>query len=427
MELSKFFSIRKSGSNQFFPAAGGNGKTVMVTSHIYWTDLIGLALLRLGYNVIFASPWYTFWTDDSWWDDFDNQFSMWVNTIRQHKVICVIGGNTTAMVPHKKTGEPLHRAANVPAVHYQWDEPRAIPPMARRGISLQTYFALLKDSRTLNVIWDIDVKEELEKFCGLENTMHSPLATAPELWEAPFVPMQNRPKSACFLGNCHFVTPEMRATFEPELVEWAGKVATRKMANLDQGIVNCVDDPAAMRVDTTDSKSIERDFRRWFIIDAMLMEKQRNMAVKSLAHRLGDSFTLVGGNWEQIGLHAEKTHSGVPGANAYYVSHKASLNLYGGCVHGGMPLRPYEIASSNGLIFTHFNRELPDLYEPGKECVAFRNESEMLEQLDKILTHPADYNRVIGAGRRRTVEQHTWENRMRKVMQTVGERFGIAV
>jgi spore maturation protein CgeB len=90
-------------------------------------------------------------------------------------------------------------------------------------------------------------------------------------------------------------------------------------------------------------------------------------------------------------------------------------------------LRPYEIAASNGLIFTHYNRELPDLFEPGKECVAFRNESEMLDQLDRILTHPADYNRVVGAGRRRVIQEHNWENRMRAVMQAVGQRFGVAV
>jgi spore maturation protein CgeB len=92
-----------------------------------------------------------------------------------------------------------------------------------------------------------------------------------------------------------------------------------------------------------------------------------------------------------------------------------------------MPLRPYDIASANGLIFTHYNRELPGLFEPGKECVAFSNESQMLDQLDRILSHPADYNRVVEAGHRRMVHEHTWENRMRIVMQSVSERFGIAV
>jgi spore maturation protein CgeB len=144
-----------------------------------------------------------------------------------------------------------------------------------------------------------------------------------------------------------------------------------------------------------------------------------------MSRKLGESFTLIGGNWDKPGLRAEKSHSGVPGGKTYYGSHKASLNLYGGCVHGGMPLRPYEIASSNGLIFTHYNRELPELFEPDKECVAFRNESEMMERLDRILANPAEYNAVVQAGRRRAFQKHTWEDRMSRVMREVSDRFGV--
>ncbi len=101
------------------------------------------------------------------------------------------------------------------------------------------------------------------------------------------------------------------------------------------------------------------------------------------------------------------------------------MNLYGGCVHGGMPLRPYEIASSNGLVFTHYNRELPQLFEPDKECVAFRNEEEMLQKLDRILASPREYDRVVQAGRRRAFQNHSWEKRMERIMQEVANRFGV--
>jgi hypothetical protein len=425
MQLAQFMANRKQGTNQYFAAEGGNGKTVLVSSHIYWTDLMGLALLRLGYNVIFSLPLYGFWIDDNWYKDFDNQFGLWVKLLKDQKVVCMIGGNTTGMVLNQRTGEALHRAAGIPAVHFWWDQPRTAPPMARRGVSLKDYVALLKDERTLNVIWDIDVQEELREFLGVGNSVHVPIATTPELWEEPFVAMADRKGAACFLGNCHFVTDEQRAGFEPELAAWAGKVAGEKLKNLDRGIVECVDDRAAARVDVSDEAAIARDFRRWYILDAMLMEGARGAAVTGLAKKLGESFTLIGGGWENVGLKAQKAHSGVPGAKVYYGSHKASVNLYGGCVHGGMPLRPYEIASSNGLLFTHYNRELPDLFEPDKECVAFRNESEMLEKLDRILASPSEYDRVVQAGRRRAFGSHTWENRMERVMREVTERFGV--
>ena len=172
MTVAEFYAKRTLGENQFFDNAGGNGKTILLSSHIYWTDLIGLALLRMGYNVIFAAPWYGFWISDHLYENFDALFNEWVGIIRQHKVCCIIGGNTTAMVIHPKTGEPLHRAAGVPIIHYWWDEPRGAPPMSRRGITLRQYVDLMKDDRTLNVIWDADIREELETYLGLTNSVH---------------------------------------------------------------------------------------------------------------------------------------------------------------------------------------------------------------------------------------------------------------
>jgi hypothetical protein len=329
MQLAQFMANRKQGTNQYFGASGGNGKTVLVSSHIYWTDLIGLALLRLGYNVILGLPWYGFWVDESWNKDFDNQFGLWVKMLKEQKVVCVIGGNTTAMVPNPKTGEGLHRAAGVPVVHYWWDQPRTAPPMARRGVSLKEYVAQLKDERTLNVIWDIDVQEEMREFLGVENSIHVPIATTPELWEEPFVPMEKRSGAACFLGNCHYVTEEQTEKFEPELAKWAGQVAAEKLGNLDRGIVECVADRAAARVDTSDEAAIARDFRRWYMLDSMLMVGQRWAAVKFLAKKLGDSFTLIGADWDKAGLKAQKTHSGIPGGK---------VACMGGCRCGLMRL-----------------------------------------------------------------------------------------
>ena len=94
---------------------------------------MAFALLRLGYNVLVAEPWYAFWTDDVRFGNFDAVWSQWVAALKQHNVQLVIGGNTTIMVPHPRTQELLHRAAGVPAVNFWWDESRARPhvPPAR--------------------------------------------------------------------------------------------------------------------------------------------------------------------------------------------------------------------------------------------------------------------------------------------------------
>ena len=54
-----------------------------------------------------------------------------------------------------------------------------VPPISRRGLSAYDYMNALRDSRTLNVLWDADVCEELRRFLSMENVAHVPLGTTP--------------------------------------------------------------------------------------------------------------------------------------------------------------------------------------------------------------------------------------------------------
>ena len=167
------------------------------------------------------------------------------------------------------------------------------------------------------------------------------------------------------------------------------------------------------------------EFLRWQALDMALVSQCRNTIVKAAAGRLGEGMVLIGKGWDRLGLKAQAEHSGVPQAKEFYAGAQASLNLFGGCVHGGMPLRPYEIAAANGLLFTQYNRELPRLFEPGKQCVAFRNAEQMLEGLDRITSAPGDFDAVVEAGRRRVLAEHTWEHRLARILDHAKERFDL--
>jgi hypothetical protein len=430
--LADFFHKRNRAAMQPFNAIGeASNRTVMVSSHIWWTDLMAFALLKLGYNVVLAPPWYSIWGSDENFRRFDLLYADIIANIRKYNVKLLIGGNTTAMLPHHQTRVPVHTAAGIPAVHYWWDAPRVMPEMlAKRGLTLRDYIGALRDAHTLNCIWDIDVMEELGKFLGITNTAHLPLAATPEMWETTNVPLADRPVKVSFLGTGHPVTDEQKAEWDPALREWAEQTVAAKLADRDRPMVDCVARVKAVpraAGETPDADAMyRREFARWAIVDAMLAERVRTRTVLAVAEMLGPELELIGTGWESMGLKPVKDHSGVPDAKKHYVAAKASLNLFGGSVHGGLPLRPYEIASSNGLIFTAYQRELPSLYEPGKECVAFKNVEEMQEQLDRILTHPSDYDAVVTGGRDRTIAEHTWEHRMKRLIDLATERFGIS-
>jgi hypothetical protein len=171
--------------------------------------------------------------------------------------------------------------------------------------------------------------------------------------------------------------------------------------------------------------TLQEEFDRWDMVGSLLMSQIRNTIVQAAATRAGGDLTLIGKGWGELGLTAQQEHSGIPSAKDYYATSQASLNLFGGSVHGGMPLRPYEIACSHGLLFTQYNRELPELFEPGKECIAFRNADEMLASLEKILAAPQEFDAVVAAGYKRASTDHSWEDRMRRVLAAAKERFNL--
>ena len=237
--IVEFLQKRKRYTNEYF-ASPGSRRTVLLCSHVWWTEVMAYALLKLGYNVLVAEPWYLLWLDDAKFLHFDKVFNQWVQTLRKFNVQLVLGGNSTALAPHPKTKELLHRAAGVPAVHYWWDDPRALPPMARRGLSVYDYMNAVRDPRTLNVVWDGDVCEELRRFLSLDNVVHVPLGTTPELWATAHVPLQDRPDKLCFLGNNH-EQGDWLDRCDPRSVEWAGRVAEVKLANPDKPMADCVE------------------------------------------------------------------------------------------------------------------------------------------------------------------------------------------
>lgn len=413
-------------SIQLFTTPGAK-RTIAISPHIWWMDMMAVSLMNMGYNVLVMCRLYAPYVDNQMWEKFDEFWDNLVKALRENKAEMLIAGNASGLLVHPRTGELLHQAAGIPMVHYWWDELRHDPPQARKGMTPEQYLAFLKEERTLNVIWDLDVMEELATFQGITNTVHVPLATLPEFWPQGFVPVEKRPLMACFLGHCHFPTDWVDVDDDP-IVTWAKGVVDRKLANLDRPMRDCILEMGSPPTGAADHASAGKDpwmdFRRpWEILNAVFMHRTRNQLVIAAANASHGKLALIGKGWDKLGLRANSEHAGENSGNVYAQS-QASLNLFGGCVHGGMPLRPYDIGASGGVIVTHYQRALPGLFEIEKECLAFRNQEEMLATLDRIGSNPAAMNEVATAGRRRVLADHTWTHRMTAVVKAADERFG---
>ena len=440
MTWAEFLRQRKAFGTQLFRCpAGERAPTVMLSSHIWWTEQIGLAILNAGYNVLFYAPLYLLYTDKKGWERFEALWKEILGIMRQTKVDVVVGGNTTAMLVHPGTRELLHEAASaeagrqIPLVNWWWDEVRNRPPLERAGISPGEFVAMLGRGSVVNAIWDLDVKEELEAGLGLGNLVHAPLATLPEFWPHGYVPMEDRALAVCFLGNCHYSAEWIEGDKDP-LARWARNVIWRKLAAPERPMQACLDETT--RADGGPPKPGESchlsggkdpwiDFLRpWEFLNAAYMHYTRNLLIMAAAEHLRGKLALIGRGWEKLGLRANMEHAADKSGVIYGQTH-VSLNLFGGCVHGGMPLRPFDIGASGGLMVTHDQRELHGerpLFEPGKECLTFRGKEEMLAIIDQVCRAPGEFNQVALAGRKRVLAEHTWGHRVKALLEGIGLR-----
>jgi len=272
------------------------------------------------------------------------------------------------------------------------------------------------------------VLEEMAAFFGMTNSAHVPLATLPDFWPSGFVPLEKRPLAACFLGNCHYSADWVETDPDP-MTAWARDVTARKIASPDTSMKDCIEAFGMPPAKGSSHLSWRQDpwsefFVPWEVLNSAYMHRTRNLLLQAAANHLKGRLALIGKGWDKIGLRPNSENAGDK-SGLIYAQSQACLNLFGGCVHGGMPLRPFDIGASGGLIVTHYQRELPALFEPGEECLVFRSADEMLFTLDRVLSSPAEFNAIALAGRRRVLAEHTWGHRVKTIMAAVARHFAL--
>ncbi|HET7876026.1 MAG TPA: glycosyltransferase [Methylomirabilota bacterium] len=90
----------------------------------------------------------------------------------------------------------------------------------------------------------------------------------------------------------------------------------------------------------------------------------------------------------------------------------------------GVNTRTFELAAAGACQVVDLKDELPALFTPREEVVAYRDLSELRRQLDYYLAHP-DEARAIGQNAlRRALKQHTLRHRIEEMVEVVEQRFG---
>ena len=78
-------------------------------------------------------------------------------------------------------------------------------------------------------------------------------------------------------------------------------------------------------------------------------------------------------------------------------------------------MRLYEATGVGSLLLTDAKRNLGELFDVGREVVAYRNEDEFVGAVEHYLAHEDERAAIAAAGQRRTLGEHTYAARLREL------------
>jgi SAM-dependent methyltransferase len=82
-------------------------------------------------------------------------------------------------------------------------------------------------------------------------------------------------------------------------------------------------------------------------------------------------------------------------------------------------MRLFEATGCGALLVTDYKDNLNELFEIGKEVVAYRSAEECVALVKHFLRYPEEAEKIAKAGQQRTLRDHVYENRMRKTGEII--------
>lgn len=80
-------------------------------------------------------------------------------------------------------------------------------------------------------------------------------------------------------------------------------------------------------------------------------------------------------------------------------------------------MRLYEATGVGTLLLTDHKDNLGELFEIGKEVIAYTSKEEAAEMIHYYLAHPDEAQEIARAGQKRTLSEHTYRHRMKELVE----------
>ncbi|MDS4069134.1 MAG: glycosyltransferase [Candidatus Competibacter sp.] len=134
---------------------------------------------------------------------------------------------------------------------------------------------------------------------------------------------------------------------------------------------------------------------------------------------------IVGTDWSALardGYHRVQNRKiGRPRLIRLYQRHLAVLNVRNEAnVEHGLNQRSFEPLACGAVVLNDDLLDLPRCFEPGREILVYRDREELNALVARLRREPDFGARVVAAGRRRILAEHTYRHRVETILNDLG-------
>jgi spore maturation protein CgeB len=281
--------------------------------------------------------------------------------------------------------------------------------------------------------WDADNLDSL-RILGFEHVHYLPLGTdihrfhprtatrCPESWQA----------EVSFVGNSMLakVAARLKAGRFPRSMLLAYKDIARSFGDSKDDSVRehiCRHFPDIFERFAALS-SIEKQLAFETAITWEATRRYRNRCIREI---LPFNPLIVGDKYWKISLrHDPSTWRWHPELNYYqdlpyfYPCSAVNFNCTSMQMKGAVNQRVFDVPACGGFLITDHRRQMDQLFEPGREVVAYAEPGEIQGLLRYYLRHPSERRRISQAARKRVLQEHTYDLRLTSLLKTMLTIYG---
>jgi glycosyltransferase involved in cell wall biosynthesis len=123
------------------------------------------------------------------------------------------------------------------------------------------------------------------------------------------------------------------------------------------------------------------------------------------------------------GYHRGSVDYGEP-LNVVYAASKIVINLDTPQLLTSVNNRIFDALAGGNLIITEDKPDVHRHFKEGEDLLVYRGVDDLAEQLRQVLHEPDRFAILPVNGRRKVLENHTWDNRLRELLKQVAPHFG---